>query len=97
VRISVEVPDELLGRARAEASVRGVKLRELIVQGLQWRLEQRNDAEGGAAVPESLPLATAGLPVHRGADGAPGFELGPERIHELELQSELNRHAIPVR
>jgi len=37
------------------------------------------------------------LPEHRGAEGAPVFELGTERIHELELQSELNRHAIPVR
>ena len=40
MKITVEVPDELYRRAKAEAALRGSKFRELVEEGLKLALER---------------------------------------------------------
>jgi hypothetical protein len=44
MKTTVEVPDELYRRAKAEAALRGRKLRDLVEEGLRLVLEERRTA-----------------------------------------------------
>jgi hypothetical protein len=44
MKTTVEVPDDLYRRAKAEAALRGRKLRDLIEEGLRLVLEERRPA-----------------------------------------------------
>jgi hypothetical protein len=40
MKTTVEIPDDLFRRAKAKAALEGIPLRELIVRGLQFAMEQ---------------------------------------------------------
>ncbi len=44
MKTTVEVPDELYRRAKAEAALRGRKLRDLVEEGLRLVLDERRPA-----------------------------------------------------
>jgi hypothetical protein len=75
MKTTVEVPDELYRRAKAEAALRGRKLKDLVEEGLLLVLEGR---------PKSRPRARlAGLMKHaRGVvdSGVPDLASNPEHL-----------------
>jgi hypothetical protein len=47
VKTTIEVPDELYRRAKSEAALRGVKVRDLVEEGLKLALETRHHGRHG--------------------------------------------------
>lgn len=45
MKTTIEVPDELYRRAKSEAALRGVKLRDLVEEGLRLALEAPRKAD----------------------------------------------------
>ncbi|HLY54210.1 MAG TPA: hypothetical protein VKS60_01555 [Stellaceae bacterium] len=74
MKTTVELPDELYRRAKAEAALRGRKLRDLVEEGLQLVLE---------APPQARRPSLAGLTKHaRGIidSGVPDLASNPEHL-----------------
>jgi hypothetical protein len=84
MKTTVEVPDDLYRRAKAEAALRGRKLKDLIEEGLRLVLE----------APRKTPArpSLAGLMKHaRGVveSGAPDLGSNPERLKGLGRDAHL--------
>jgi hypothetical protein len=76
VKTTVEVPDELYRRAKAEAALRGRKFRELVEEGLRLALEAPRSTR-------RRPLGLAGLMERaRGVidSGVPDLASNPDRL-----------------
>jgi hypothetical protein len=57
MRTTVDIPDELLRRAKSEAALRGRKLKDLVEEGLRHVLERR---EAPAETEQKPPLPRKG-------------------------------------
>jgi hypothetical protein len=97
VKTTIDLPEDLLRRAKAEAALRGRKLRELVAEGLAMRLAVHDGGKtlGGAQRP--LVRNFRELPLIRAKPGAPKLQVTPQRIHALEMEAELERHAASLR
>jgi len=75
MKTTVEVPDDLYRRAKAEAAMRGRKLKDLVEEGLRLVL----DARPNAPRPESLAELMKGA---RGVmnSGVPDLATNPEHM-----------------
>jgi len=73
MRTTVEIPDELFRKAKAHAAMRGMKLKELIVDALRDRLDRNRAKPKGFRV--KLPLI----------EGEPGT-ITEAKIKEAEEQ-----------
>ena len=92
MKTTIDLPEDLLRRAKAEAALRGRKLRELVAEGLLLRLAMKE-----ATPPDSGPAAPLlrkfdVLPLIKRRSGAPRLKVTPTRIHELEMEAEMERH-----
>ena len=59
MRTTVDIPDELLRRAKSEAALHGRKLKDLLVEGLRLVLEARKAPAGGEPPPQPPSKPTA--------------------------------------
>lgn len=74
MKMTVEVPDELYRQAKAEAALRGLKLRDLIEEGLRLVLQAPHKTH-------RLSLAALTKHVHGIIDsGIPGLASNPEHL-----------------
>jgi len=96
MRTTLDIPEDILRRAKAEAALRGMSLKDYATEALRTALQ------GGAidAVRETAPayadeeqeLAPGCVfPLIRGEGGPALKELTPERVHELLEQEEVER------
>ncbi|MDL5055064.1 hypothetical protein QQ056_16115 [Oscillatoria laete-virens NRMC-F 0139] len=60
MKATVEIPDELYRRAKIKAAMEGVKIKDMIAEGLSVVLESNNSAKKGKRI--SLPLVKTGKP-----------------------------------
>jgi hypothetical protein len=74
MKTTVEVPDDLYRRAKAEAALRGRKLRDLIEEGLRLVLEPRQ--------PNERPTLSGLMESARGTfdSGVPDLGSNPEHL-----------------
>lgn len=94
MRTTIDVPEDLLRRAKAEAALRGITLMEYVTEAIRAAL-------GGAHVAETAPVYTTDdrlvledgcvFPLIRGAAGPALGDLTPERVHEILEQEEIDR------
>jgi hypothetical protein len=54
MRTTIDLPDELFRRAKAEAALRGQKLKNLVEEGLRRMLEEPEPPENPTPAPASL-------------------------------------------
>jgi len=96
MKATIEVPDELYRRVKAKTAMQGRAIREVTVELYQKWLD-----EGGQAtlvqVKQPLVQDFRELPLLEGKPGSPKFALTAERIHELEMEAEMERHAASLR
>ncbi|MDQ3565775.1 MAG: DUF2191 domain-containing protein [Pseudomonadota bacterium] len=97
MKTTIDLPEDLLRRAKTEAALRGRKLCELVAEGLQLRLEMKEEARPAAGTPEPLLRSLDDLPLIKGRPGAPKLNVTPQRVHELEMEAELERHEASLR
>lgn len=84
VRTSIELPDDLLRRAKITAVERGTTLRVLVEQALRRELGLASRENGGQRRRAEFPVFTS---------VAPGsMELGATTLRELEVSEDLRRH-----
>jgi hypothetical protein len=57
MKTTIEVPDDLYRRAKAEAALRGRKLRELVEEGLRLVLETPRDAHRPSSLAQLMKPA----------------------------------------
>ena len=94
MRTTIDVPENLLRRAKAEAALRGITLREYVSEAIRSALR-------GAHVAETAPVYTTDdrlvledgcvFPLIRGAAGPALGDLTPERVHEILEQEDIDR------
>lgn len=97
MKTTIDLPEQLLRRAKAEAALRGRKLRELVAEGLILRLEMKEGTNPMAGATGPLVRSLDDLPFIPGRVGAAKLEVTPQRIHELEMEAEMARHAASLR
>jgi hypothetical protein len=90
-------PKTSSARAKAEAALGGLKLRELVAEALRLRLGMKQEAKAAAGAPPPLLRNFDDLPIIKGRPGAAKLKVTPERIHDLEIEAELERHEASLR
>jgi predicted component of type VI protein secretion system len=85
MKTTVEVPDELYRRAKAEAGLSGRKLKDLVEEGLRRVL----DASGGAKPKPALAELMQGA---RGVVDSGVADLGSNRRHLKGFGRDAGRH-----
>jgi hypothetical protein len=75
VKTTVELPDDLFRRAKAEAALRGCKLRELVEEGLQLALTTPRKAARRSTLSELMKRARGAID-----SGVPDLASNPERL-----------------
>jgi hypothetical protein len=96
MKTTIDLPEDLLRRAKAEAALRGRKLRELVAEGLRLRLEMKEEAPPDAGSAAPLLREFDALPLIKRRSGTPRLKVTPARIHELEMEAEMERHEASV-
>lgn len=105
MKTTLEIPDDLFREAKAKAALEGIRLRDLVTRGLE-REVRGAPHPGHADAPNAVPARGHPEPLVRSSDelpfvprepGSPVLQVSPERIHELEMAAELERHAPSVR
>ena len=97
MKTTIDLPEDLLRRAKAEAAIRGRKLRELVVEGLEMRLRMKEGAKAMRGASDPLITNFDELPIIRAKQGAAKLDITPQRIHELEMEAEVTRHEASLR
>ena len=97
MKTTIDLPEALLRRAKVEAALRGRKLRELVAEGLQMRLDMKEGPKATGGTPEPLLRNFDDLPLIQGQAGSPQLKVSSQRIHYREMEAELERHAASLR
>ncbi len=84
MRTTIDIPDDLLRRAKATAALRGIKLKDLITSLLEQGLKPR--AKESESHGQNRPI-----PVTIRADGPAIKPLTNAEIEEIFLQEDLER------
>lgn len=63
VKTTLEIPDELFRAAKAKAAIEGIKLKDLLAEGLRLRLDQPAKARHFLKFPIIKTRAKATLPI----------------------------------
>lgn len=100
MRTTVDIPEDVLRRAKAEAALRGMKLKDFVTEALRLAL-----GEGGGRVAERAPeypeadrqvlAEDCVFPLVRNADGPELRDLTPERVHQILEEEEVERALEP--
>lgn len=59
MRTTVDLPDELLRQAKAEAALRGRKLKDLVEEGLRLAIAARADSDAAGSGPPKMKKPSA--------------------------------------
>ena len=95
MRTTVDIPENLLRRARARAALEGTKMKDVVNEALRIHLgPDDREAESGRQLPDRVEIEQAGrfrLPVIRSP--RPGQSaVTPERLKEAESEEDRERH-----
>lgn len=98
MRTTIDIPDHLLRRAKAEASLRGIPFKEYIASVIRRALRAES---GPGSVAETAPPYAGEerqvlgegcvFPLIRGEGGPALRDLTPERIHEILEEEDIER------
>jgi hypothetical protein len=97
MKTTIDLPEDLLRRAKAEAALRGRKLREFVAEGLRLRLAMKEEAPSADDRRKPLVRNLDALPLIKRRRGEPKLQISSERIHELEMDAEMERHEASLR
>lgn len=101
MRTTVDIPESVLRRAKAEAALRGMKLKDFVTQALRAALEggERRVAERapeyGSAERQQMGNGCV-FPLIRGADGPELRDLTPERVRAILEEEDVERARRPT-
>jgi len=96
MKTTIDLPETLLRRVKAEAALGGLKLREYVAEALRLRLGTR-EAAAPIGDPEPLLKDLGALPLVKRGRGAGRLKVTPKRVHELEMEAELARNDASLR
>ncbi|HET6386357.1 MAG TPA: hypothetical protein VFJ58_23435 [Armatimonadota bacterium] len=93
MRTTIDIPDDLLRRAKATAALRGMKLKELIASCLEAGLSHgfqpvTPSPRQGRSSPPLIPEAMTGKPIRA---------LTNEEIAAIELEEDVEKHIRSLR
>ena len=100
MRTTLDIPEDVLRKAKSEAALRGIPLKDYVTEAIRAALQGNS-----AAVAESGPdygseeqvLANdCVFPVIRGEGGPALRDLTPERVHEILEEEEVERALDPT-
>ena len=94
MRTTVDIPEDLLRRAKAAAALRGSSLKDFVTDAIRQALRTPADvvAEGEPAYgDEQVVGEDCVFPLIRGAAGPALRDLTPERVHEILEEEEVGR------
>ncbi len=89
MKTTLEIPDDLFREAKAKAALEGIKLKDLVARGLAREVR-------GEPVAANKRVRVK-FPLIRSAPGTPKLDITPKRIHELEMEAELERYEASLR
>jgi hypothetical protein len=93
MKTTLEIPDDLFREAKARAALNGMKLKDLVAEGLRLALGTKKHLPPAARKPRPLLKSLAILPTAGSKSRSSSkLKINPARIHELEMQAELKRH-----
>jgi hypothetical protein len=92
VKTTIDIPEDLLRLAKAEAARGGCKFRELVAEALRLRLGLKKEAKPATGTRGPLLPNFDNLPLIKARPGARKLKIPQGRIHELEMEAELERH-----
>lgn len=100
MRTTIDVPEDLLRRAKAAAALRGMTLKDWVTEAIRVALHGpvRNVAEAEPSYGEDEQVLGEGcvFPFIRGEGGPALRDLTPERVHEILEEEEVERALGPV-
>ncbi len=92
MRTTLDLPDETFRRLKAEAALRGYKLKELVTQFIERGLN-----EGTQPLSAQSPHAVYAIPIAREADGTVTPALSNAQLQAILDEEDLaqTQHAVP--
>jgi molybdopterin biosynthesis enzyme MoaB len=95
MRTTIDVPEDLLRRAKAEAALKGMSLKEWMTRAVRAALREPAQvvSEGTSTytAEEQAVGADCVFPLIRGEGGPALRDLPPERVHEILEKEEADR------
>ena len=103
MRTTIDVPEEILRRAKARAALRGIKLKDYVAEVLGDALRGDLGEHAAASPVEERPSQAGRLrlgadcvfPLVRGECGPALREMTPERAHQILEEEEVERSLDP--
>ena len=86
MKTTVELPEELFRRAKAEAALRGRKLKDLVEEGLRLVLQQSRDQPARPSLAELMQPARGVVD-----SGVPDLASNPEHLEGFGRRRRRNR------
>jgi hypothetical protein len=83
MKTTIDLPEDLLRRAKAEAALGGRKLRELVAEALRLRVGIKDAATSAPGAPAPLVRNFDALPRIKVRPGKGKLNIPTARIHEL--------------
>ena len=93
MRTTLDIPEDLLRRAKAEAALRGHSLKDFVTEAIRAALRAPDVvAEGEPSYgDEQVVGEDCVFPLIRGSGGPALRDLTPERVHEILEEEEVER------
>ena len=95
MRTTIDIPEDLLRRAKAEAALRGMSLKDYVTEAIRAALRAHPDEVAEAAPAygddEQVLGEACVFPLIRGEGGPALRDLTPERVHEILEEEEVER------
>ena len=95
MRTTLDIPEDLLRRAKAEAALRGMSLKSYVTEALRAALHGQPrlvaESEPAYGVDRQVLADDCVFPVIRGAGGPALRDLTPERVHAILEEEEVDR------
>lgn len=96
MRTTIDIPEDVLRRAKAEAALRGMSLKSWVTDAIRAALQTELAAVGespavGYVADQQVLSDEAVFPLIRGEGGPALRDLTPERVHEILEQEEVER------
>ena len=94
MRTTLDIPEDLLRRAKAEAALRGRSLKDFVTEAIRAALRVPSElvAEGEPTYGDEQVIGDdCVFPLIRGSGGTALRDLTPERVHEILEEEEVER------